>query len=141
MPNTQFGLQRRPIRPNYRLANFSSSIKEKMSADEINKCTEPIKKPADISKTRITGWRKRNWVTSDVPSATATALQVATSKFIPCHKLLAILCKTPVTTAEAEHSFSTLCRIKTWLRDTQTHHQQVDIDTLINFANKKMYGV
>jgi len=60
-------------------------------------------------------------VTVKLPSTALDTLEACNANYYPnVHKLLTILATLPVTTATAERSFSTLRRLKTYLRSTMT---------------------
>ena len=97
-------------------------------------------------------WR-RKWLNADqdLPSSAVQALEECNHEFFPdVHKLLRILCTLPITSAECERSFSTLRRLKTYLRVTMTsdresgfslmnihYGRKIDIGATINiFAQK-----
>ena len=70
-------------------------------------------------------WR-RKWLNADrdhLPISAAQALEECNPEFIP-NKLLRILCTLPITSAECERSFSTLRRLKTYLRATMTSERE-----------------
>ena len=98
-------------------------------------------------------WR-RKWLNADqdhLPSSAAQALEECNHEFFPnVHKLLRILCTLPITSAECERSFSTLRRLKTYLRATMTseresglalmnihYGRQIDISTTIDLFARK----
>ena len=72
-------------------------------------------------------WR-RKWLNADqdhLASSAAQALEEFNHEFFPnVHKLLRILCTLPITSAECERSFSTLRRLKTYLRATMTSERE-----------------
>ena len=98
-------------------------------------------------------WR-RKWQNADqdhLPSSAAQALEEFNHEFFPkVHKLLRILCTLPITSAEYERSFSTLRRLKTYLRATMTsereyglaltnihYGRQIDISVTIDLFARK----
>jgi len=67
-------------------------------------------------------WRGK-WlnVDEDLPNSAVQASEECNHEFFPIvHKLLRILCTLPLTSAERERLFSTLQRLKTYLRATMT---------------------
>ena len=67
-----------------------------------------------------------------LPRSAAQALEECNHEFFPnVHKLLRILCTLPITSAECERSFSTLRRLKTYLRATMTSERESGL-ALIN---------
>ena len=97
-------------------------------------------------------WRGK-WlnVDQDLPSSAVQASEECNHEFSPnVHKLLRILCTLPITSAERERLFSTLWRLKTYLRVTMTservsglalmnihHGRQIDIDATIDIFARK----
>ena len=58
---------------------------------------------------------------SRLPATALHALEQCSPNFYPnIHRLLTVLATLPVTTASAERAFSTLRRLKTYLRSTMT---------------------
>lgn len=93
-------------------------------------------------------WKHEN---SDVPQSPIASLKHCNAILYPnVRKILEVLCVLPVTSAEPERSFSTLRRLKTWLRSTTSEdrlnglavlniHRDIDIkpeDVVEKFANK-----
>jgi len=71
-------------------------------------------------------WRHK-WLNADqdLPSSAVQALEECNHEFFPnLHKLLRILCTLPITSAECERLFSTLRRLKTYLRATMTSERE-----------------
>jgi hypothetical protein len=69
--------------------------------------------------------------TADLPATALDALQQCNPHFYPnIHRLLTILATLPVTTASAERSFSTLRRLKTYLRSTMSSERLTSIALL-----------
>ena len=59
--------------------------------------------------------------TADLPATALDALEQCNPHFYPnIHRLLTILATLPITTASAERSFSTLRRLKIYLRSTMS---------------------
>ena len=68
-------------------------------------------------------WR-RKWLNADqdhLPSSASQALEECNHEFF---LFLRILCTLPTTSAECERSFSTLRRLKTYLRATMTSERE-----------------
>ena len=65
---------------------------------------------------------KRQWCSTDdadLPTSAVQTLAVCDREFFPnIHTLIRVLCTLPITSAECECSFSTLRRLKTYLRST-----------------------
>lgn len=87
----------------------------------------------------------------NAPETALASLQVCNANLFPnVRKILEVLCVLPVTSAEPERSFSTLRRLKTWLRATTTEtrlnglavlniHREIDVnpeDVVERFANR-----
>ena len=71
-------------------------------------------------------WRGK-WlnVDQDLPSSAVQASEECNYEFFPIvHKLLRILLTLPITSAERERLFSTLRRLKTYLRATMTSERE-----------------
>jgi len=68
-------------------------------------------------------------ISHDVTDAMA-ALDVSKDKYPNIHTLLTIFCSLPVTTSSAERSFSTLKRLKTWLRGNMSEKRLVGLALL-----------
>ena len=71
-------------------------------------------------------WRGK-WlnVDQDLPSSAVQALEECNHDFFPnAHKLLHILCTLSITSAERERLFSSLRRLKTYLRATMTSERE-----------------
>ena len=98
-------------------------------------------------------WR-RKWLNADqdhLPRSAAQALEECNHEFFPSvRKLLRILCTLSITSAECERSFSTLRRLKTYLRATMTseresglalmnihYGRQIDISATIDLFARK----
>ena len=98
-------------------------------------------------------WR-RKWLNADqdhLPSSAAQVLEECNHEFFPnVHKLLRILFTFPITSAECERSFSTLRRLKPYLRATMTseresglalmnihYGRQIDISSTRDFFARK----
>jgi hypothetical protein len=72
---------------------------------------------AAVSEIKI--WQQKFIGTKDLPKNAIDALQKCNTSIFPStFKLLQILTTLPVTTANIERSFSTLIRLKTYLRNT-----------------------
>ncbi|KAK6991092.1 52 kDa repressor of the inhibitor of the protein kinase [Biomphalaria glabrata] len=97
---------------------------------------------------------KQYWVTSSqmIPKTGIEALNSCSRHLYPCiYNFLLIFCTLPVSVATAERSFSTLRRLKTWMRSRMTGDRltglalmhthrdiDIDIDSIITlFGNKK----
>lgn len=66
-------------------------------------------------------WRIKIIKNNEILKTALDALQLCSSNIYPnIHKLLKILCTLPVSTATPERSFSTLKRVKTYLRNSMT---------------------
>ena len=108
----------------------------------------------DVADVELVRWR-RKWSgvadKSSLPNSASATLNECDPIFFPKIKvLLRILCTLPITSAECERSFSTLKRLKTYLRSTMTTERQsglaminihygreIDIDEIINtFATR-----
>ena len=108
----------------------------------------------DVVDVELVRWR-RKWSDvadkSSLPNSASATLRECDPIFFPnINVLLRILCTLPVTSAECERSFSTLKRLKTYLRSTMTTERQsglammnihygraIDIDEIINiFATR-----
>ena len=69
--------------------------------------------------------------TADLPATALDALEQCNPHFYPnIHRLLTILATLPITTASAERSFSTLRRLKTYLRSTMSSERLTSIALL-----------
>ena len=101
-------------------------------------------------------WR-RKWLNVDqdhLPSSAGQVLEECSHDVFPnVHKLLRILCTLPITSAECERSFSTLRRLKTYLRATMTseresglalmnihYGRQIDISATIDLLHGSIHG-
>ena len=62
------------------------------------------------------------------------------STFSKVVKLIKILITTPMTTAEAEHNFSTLKRINIFLRSTMTT-ERLSLSVMISIENEMISGI
>ena len=100
-------------------------------------------------------WKKKWWSTddADLPTSAVQTLAVCDREFFPnIHTLIRILFSTlPITSAECECSFSTLRRLKTYLRSTMwseresglalmniNYHRDINIEEVINtFAQRQ----
>ena len=98
---------------------------------------------------------KRKWFSTedaDLPTSAAQTLTACDREFFPnIHTLIRILCTLPITSAECERSFSTLRRLKTYLRSTMSseresglalmninYHRDINIEEVINtFAQRQ----
>ena len=79
-----------------------------------------------LSDVDLFRWR-RKWLNADqdhLPSSAAQTEECSHEFFRNVHKLLCILCTLPITSAECERSFSTLRRLKTYLRATMTSERE-----------------
>ena len=66
-------------------------------------------------------WFGEDSQVTELPATALTALEHYSPNFYPnIHRLMTILATLPVTTASAERSFSTLRRLKTYLRSTMS---------------------
>ena len=105
-----------------------------------------------VADVELACWR-RKWLSADqdLPNSAVQALAECDSDFYPnVHKLLRILCTLPITSAECERSFSTLRRLKTYLRATMTseresglalmnihYNRQIDISATVDIFARK----
>ena len=105
-----------------------------------------------VSDVTLFRWR-RKWLNADqdhLPSSAAQTEECNHELFPNVHKLLCILCTLPITSAECERSFSTLRRLKTYLRATMTseresglalmnihYGRQIDISATIDLFARK----
>lgn len=95
-------------------------------------------------------WKDETEIT--MPETVLASLPFCNPDLYPnLRKIIEVLCVLPVTSAEPERSFSTLRRLKTWLRSTTTDtrlnglallniHKEIDVipeDVVNQFANKK----
>ena len=98
---------------------------------------------------------KRKWCSTedaDLPTSAVQTLAACDREFFPnIHTLIRILCTLPITSAECERSFSTLRRLKTYLRSTMSseresglalmninYHRDINIEEVINtFAQRQ----
>ena len=98
---------------------------------------------------------KRKWCSTedaDLSTSAVQALAACDREFFPnIHTLIRILCTLPITSAECERSFSTLRRLKTYLRSTMSseresglalmninYHRDINIEEVINtFAQRQ----
>ena len=126
---------------------FIPSFLVKTKQDDLLNMINQIEEP-DIDKEFLImeakRWRQK-WTYESISDA--LLVNTAASALSKCHKdlypnisiFLQILCVLPVTTAEAERSFSTLRKLKTWLRSTTSEnrlnslsllniHRDIDID-------------
>ena len=71
---------------------------------------------------------KRKWCSTedaDLPTSEVQTLAACDREFFPnIHTLIRMLCTLPITSAECECSFSTLRRLKTYLRSTMSSEQE-----------------
>lgn len=78
----------------------------------------------DLLSLEFKRWRTYWQVQNETPQTAAESMAACNSIFYPnINNLLRILCVMPVTTAEAERSFSTLRRLKMWLRNTTSENR------------------
>lgn len=85
-------------------------------------------------------WR-RKWLSADqdLPSSAIQALEECDKEFFPnIHTLLRILCTLPITSVECERSFSTLRRLKTYLRATMTSERESGLALMNIHYNRKI---
>ena len=98
---------------------------------------------------------KRKWCSTEDADLSTSAVQTLAAcdrEFFPnIHTLIRILCTLPITSAECERSFSTLRRLKTYLRSTMSseresglalmninYHRDINIEEVINtFAQRQ----
>ena len=98
---------------------------------------------------------KRKWCSTedaDLPTSAVQTLAACDREFFHnIHTLIRILCTLPITSAECERSFSTLRRLKTYLRSTMSseresglalmninYHRDINIEEVINtFAQRQ----
>ena len=72
-------------------------------------------------KTEVHQWKRnfRDWNTNELPNSPLEAINSCDARIFPnIFSLLKIMCTIPVTSCEAERSFSALRRLKTFLRST-----------------------
>lgn len=102
---------------------FLNKIQESDALKRLDQIQEPDVN-TDLLSLEFKRW-KTYWQTQNkTPQTAAESLAACDSLFYPNIKiLLKILCVMPVTTAEAERSFSTLRRLKTWLRSTTSENR------------------
>ena len=71
---------------------------------------------------------KRKWCSTedaDLPTSAVQTLAACDREFFPnIHTLIRILCTLAITPAECERSFSTLRRLKTYLRSTMSSERE-----------------
>ena len=86
----------------------------------------------------------------DFPKSVVQTLAECDQEFFPnIHTLILILCMLPITSAECERSFSTLRRLKTYLRSTMSskresglalmninYHRDINIEEVRSAATK-----
>ena len=76
-------------------------------------------------------WRNAAQVDTALPMNALTSLEHCSVAFYPnIRKLLTILATLPVTTSSAERSFSTLRRLKTYLRSTMANERLASLALL-----------
>jgi hypothetical protein len=78
-----------------------------------------------IVKAELERWQ-RKWIDNDIPkpSSAIETLPFCDDIFFPnIRRLILILATLPITTATAERSFSTLRRLKTYLRSTMNEER------------------
>lgn len=131
-------------------ANVYSKYKKKYSFKEIEETVKEIEEP-DIDKTllrfEMERWRLKWLVEENAPKTTIAAFKTCNKEFFPNIKtILQIFCIIPVTTSKPEQSFSTLRRLKTWLRSSMSEnrlnglallnvHKEIEID-IADIVNK-----
>lgn len=86
-------------------------------------------------------WQNQsNNIEIKVPSTALASLMVCSKDMFPIiSSLLKILATLPVSTATAERSFSTLKRVKTWLRTTISQERLTDLCLLNVHRDLNMY--
>ena len=93
-----------------------------------------------VADVELACWR-RKWLSADqdLPNSAVQALAECDSDFYPnVHKLLRILCTLPITSAECERSFSTLRRLKTYLRATMTSERESGLALMNIYYNRQI---
>ena len=89
----------------------------------------PSSLPNELRRWKVT-WQHHSDITK-VPNTFHLALTACDSDSFPnIHKLLVIACTLPITSAEAERTFSLLRRIKTHLRSTMTEERMSDLGVI-----------
>ena len=88
---------------------------------------------------------KRKWCSTDdaelLPSVVQTLAACDREFFSNIHTLIRILCTLPITSAECERSFSTLRRLKTYLRSTMSSERESGLVLMnINYHRDKYWG-
>ncbi|XP_052811754.1 52 kDa repressor of the inhibitor of the protein kinase-like [Mya arenaria] len=118
-----------------------------------NSFKDDIESPKEAFADEVRRWKVR-WTNDDIQKPTtllATLDATPRTAYPGIHRVLSILCVMPATSASCERSFSSMRRIKAYLRSTMTgerlsnlgilhiHREaDVDIDTIINkFASAK----
>ncbi|EDO40596.1 predicted protein [Nematostella vectensis] len=102
----------------------------------------------DVLDVELVHWRIEE---ESIPRSAVNALKNCDAEFYPnVHVLLRILCTLSVTSAESERSFSTMKRLKTYLRNTMSteresslalisvhYNRSLDVDAIIDtFATR-----
>ena len=88
---------------------------------------------------------KRKWCSTDDAELSPSAVQTLAAcdrEFVSnIHTLIRILCTLPITSAECERSFSTLRRLKTYLRSTMSSERESGLVLMnINYHWDKYWG-
>lgn len=155
---TRFGPQFEKI---CHLQCFIPSFVVTASTQEVEQAVNSVTYP-DISKFELqleTEIWKQKWEEEQgdkVPETALSSLQVCNADLFPnVRKVLEVLCVLPVTSAEPERSFSTLRRLKNWMRSTTSEtrlnglaalniHREIDVcpeevvERFVNQANRRM---
>ncbi|XP_048588479.1 52 kDa repressor of the inhibitor of the protein kinase-like [Nematostella vectensis] len=102
--------------------------------------TDDLESP-DLLDVELVRWRSK-WTRVEeesIPRSAVDALKNCDAEFYPnVHVLLQILCTLPVTSAESERSFSTMKRLKTYLRNTMSTERESSLALMSVLYNRSL---